>query len=575
MRESRSSTIAAFALGLVAVTAALCGALDRSSAWAQAIQHDSEHYVLLHQYADQWAAEDKEIDKRLAEIRGRNGGKPPNIVYILIDDMAFGEYGMPVLDKVRGGRTPNIGEIAKEGLTFTRMYSEPICTPTRAAFMTGRLALRSGMHITKVTPPEGVGLPGDEVTIAELLSNAGYQTRHIGKWHLGDIKASYPINQGFDYASFPMHNQVAFSFLTHDAELEGLTVAFTEKAIDPDYGLDKTFRLYNYVLSVEGKRGGKLREWGIKPGEELTGDYYRKVNERYQKQALQALRDMAQGEQPFYLNYWPQIPIAVLRERDEFLTPNGGRMVDSMHILDGYIGEIMAEIKKLGIANNTLVVVMGDNGSFKQVMPEGGYTDWLFRGVKGQSLEGGVRVGAFAWWPGVIEDGSIVGDMIHVTDLYTTFARLARATDGIPRDRIIDGVDQLPLLLKGDTHGRRDYVHLYEMDQLTATVKQQMKIHWPPPSVNPALAPVFNLYWDPREEHPLKSAGVWTGTPFVRMRVQHLRMKDKWPDRPADRGMPYEDVENLRPETKEMVETWLKIYGDARDVVLGVESAGN
>ena len=208
-------------------------------------------------------------------------------------------------------------------------------------------------------------------------------------------------------------------------------------------------------------------------------------------------------------------------------------------------------------------------------MPEGGYTDWVFRGVKGQTLEGGVRVGAFARWPGVIEKGSIVGDMIHVTDLYTTFARIAGATDGIPRDRIIDGVDQLPLILKGDTHGRRDYVHLYEMDQLTATVKQQMKIHWPPPSVNPAMAAVYNLYWDPREEHPLKSAGVWTGTPFVRMRVQHLRMKDKWPDRKAARGEPYEDVENLRPETIEMVKTWKAIYGDARDVVLGVEGAGN
>ena len=90
---------------------------------------------------------------------------------------------------------------------FTRMYAENICTPTRAAFMTGRLAIRSGMHVTKVTPPEGVGLPGDEVTIAELFSQAGYQTTHIGKWHLGDIKEAYPVNQGFDFASFPMHNR--------------------------------------------------------------------------------------------------------------------------------------------------------------------------------------------------------------------------------------------------------------------------------------------------------------------------------------------------------------------------------
>ena len=555
----------------------LFGSLPSTAQTAQerAIQHDAEHYVLLHQYADQWASEDKELDQRLSDLRKQNGGKPPNIVYILIDDMAFGEYGLPALDKIRGGRTPNIAELAREGATFTRMYTEPICTPTRAAYMTGRLALRTGMHITKVTPPEGVGLPGDEVTIAELLSSVGYATHHIGKWHLGDIKESYPTSQGFDVASFPMHNQVSFSFLTHDAELEGLTSAFTKKAIDPDYGLDKTFRLYDYVLSVDGKKGGKLREWGVEAGEELTGDYYRKVNKRYQQQTLEALRKLAASDRPFYLNYWPQIPIAVLRESDEFRTPNGGRMADAMNILDEYIGQVVDEIDRLGIAENTIVMVMGDNGSFKQTMPEGGYTDWLFRGVKGQTLEGGVRVGAFIRWPGVVGKGSIIGDMIHVSDLYTTFARIAGATQDIPRDRVIDGVDQLPLLLKGDTHGRRDYVHLYEMDQLTATVKQQMKIHWPPPSVNPSLASIFNLYWDPREEHPLKSAGVWTGTSFVRMRAQHMRLKDRFPDRQAARGMPYEDVENLRPETKAMLVTWLKIYGDAKDVILGVEAAGN
>ena len=139
----------------------------------------------------------------------------------------------------------------------------------------------------------------------------------------------------------------------------------------------------------------------------------------------------------------------------------------------------------------------------------------------------------------------------------------------------MDGVDQTALFLKGDTHGRRDYVHLYEVDNLKATVKQNMKIHWPGPGVNPAMAKMFNLYWDPREDHPLKKQAVWAGTSFVRMYAQHKRMKKKWPDREPARGMPYEDVENLRPETKKMVETWLKVYGDVKDVILGVESAGN
>jgi arylsulfatase len=559
------------------MAAALVTTQFMSARAEEPIRHDAEHYVLLHQYAKQWAAEDKEIDAKLAAIREKNGGKRPNILYILLDDMGFGEYGIPALDKIRGGRTPNITQLASEGVTFTRMYTENICTPTRASFMTGRLAIRTGMHITKVTPPEGGGLSAEEVTIAELLSDAGYATAHIGKWHLGDIKAAYPINQGFDFASFPMHNQVSYSFTTRDAELDGKTVAFTPTGIDPEYGLDKTFRLYDWVTQVEGKKGGKLREWGIKEGEDVTAELYKRVNERFQEQAVEQLRSMAKGDKPFYLNYWPQIPVAVLRSTDDSVnqTPNGGRWANAMAVVDEYVGELLAELDKTGKADNTLVIVMGDNGVMYQETGTSGYSEWIFRGHKGSSLEGGHRVGAFARWPGVIKPGSLIGDMLFVGDLYTTFARIAGNTDGIPRARIVDGVDQSALLIKGDTHGRRDYMHLYEMSVLKATVKQQMKMHWPGPGTNPALARVFNLYWDPREENPLKTGGVWAGTPFVRMRAQHLRMKDKWPDWQQAHGMPYEDVANLRPETKKMLETWQKVYGDAKHVVLGVESAGN
>ena len=552
---------------------AFCG----GTAIAKDIQHDSEHYVLLHQYKEKWAAEDKELDQKLKEIRDLNGGKRPNIVYILIDDMGFGEFGIPVLNKIRGVPTPNIDKIASEGATFARMYTENSCTPTRTAFMTGRYAVRAGMEITKVVPPEGGGLNAREVTIAELLSDAGYTTHHIGKWHIGDIKEAYPTNQGFDYASFAMHNQFSYGFMNRDAELDGKTTAFTPQAIDPDYGLDKTFRLYDWVTQVEGHKGGKLREWGIEPGERPDAKFYKRVNERFQEQALNSLRELAKADKPFFLNYWPQIPVAILGATDDATvqTPNGGRWANAMSVLDTYIGELLAEIDKLGIADNTLFMVMGDNGVMYQDMGTSGYSQWIFRGYKGSTLEGGHRVGAFVRWPGVIEPGSIVGDMIFVGDLYTTFARIAGNTDGIPRDRIVDGVDQTALFLKGDTHGRRDYIHLYSTDQLMATVKQQMKMHWPGPGMNPSFAGVYNLYWDPREENQLATAGTWSTTPFVRMRTQHLRMKDKFPDWEQAHGMPYEDVENIRPETKKMVETWLKIYGDAKDVVLGVEMQGN
>ena len=553
------------------------GLLAQSALAAKPIQHDAEHYVLLHQYKEQWAEEDKEIDSKLAEIRQKNGGKKPNIVYILIDDMGFGEFGMPELNKIRGVGTPNLDELAKEGLTFTRMYAENICTSTRMAFMTGRYAVRTGMELTKVTPPEGVGMNDKEVTIAELLSDAGYATHHIGKWHMGDIKESYPINQGFDYASFPMHNQVSYSFLTRDAEIYGRTTSYTPATIDPDYGLDKTFRLYDWVTQVEGKKGGKVREWGIKTGERPDMEFYTKVNEEFQKQAINSLRELSKGDKPFFLNYWPQIPVGILNStgKDECLTPNCGRWAEAMSLVDGYIGEVLDEIKKLGIEDNTIIMVMGDNGPMKQEIPGSGYSQWLFRGTKGEALEGGHRVGAFIKWPGVTEAGTISGDMVFIGDLYTTFARIAGNTDGIPRDRIVDGVDQTAILLKGDKHGRRDYVHLYEVDQLKATVKQNMKVHWPAPGVNPAMANMYNLYWDPREDNPLLYQGVWAGTPFVRMFAQHNRLKAKFPDWEPGKGMPYEDVENIRPETKEMVDTWLKTYGDAKDVIMGIESAGN
>ena len=562
-------------IGHIILFLAACAFLT-GVAQAQPIQHDSEHYVLLHQYKDQWDAEDREMDRELEAIRERHGGKPPNIVYILIDDMGFGEFGIPALNKIRGVPTPNIDSLAQQGVTFTRMYAENFCTPTRAAFMTGRYAVRTGMESTKVVPPEGGGLNDGEVTIAEVLSDGGYATHHIGKWHLGDIKEAYPTNQGFDFASFPMHNQFSYSFTTRDAELDGKTVGFMPESVDPDYGLDQTVRLYDWVLQVEGEKNGKLTEWGVAQGERPSMELYKRVNRRFQEQALESLRELAGGDEPFFLNYWPQIPVSVLRSTDNpNLTANGGRWANAMTLVDSYVGEVLDEINRLGIADNTLVVLMGDNGVMYQDMGTSGYSEWIFRGHKGSSLEGGHRVGAFARWPGVIEPGSLVGDMVFVGDLYTTFARIAGNTDEIPRDRIVDGVDQTPLFLKGDTHGRRDYIHLYELSTLKATVKQQFKMHWPSPGGNSLTAGIYNLYWDPREENKLKTGAMWSAETFARMRVQHLQMKEKFPDWKQAHGMPYEDVENMRPETREMLDTWLQIYGSARDVVLGVSMPAN
>ena len=168
--------------------------------------HDAEFYILAKQNGEKWAAQDKALDQKLADFRKKNGGKPPNIVYILIDDIGFGDLGSKTLNVLRGYETPSINKVASEGMRMARMYTEPSCTPTRVAFMTGRQPYRNGMGNTAVDI-SGFGLADKEVTLAEMLSEAGYNTAHVGKWHMGDIREAWPNFQGFDYAAFPIHQQ--------------------------------------------------------------------------------------------------------------------------------------------------------------------------------------------------------------------------------------------------------------------------------------------------------------------------------------------------------------------------------
>ena len=170
------------------------------------VVHDAEYYILEAQNGERWAAEDEEIDAKLAEMKKKHG-QPPNIVYILWDDQQVGAVGNEMIQKNLGYSTPNINKMAAEGINFTRMYSEPSCTPTRAGFLTGRHPVRHGMAVVGM-PHEFGGLRAEEVTIAEVLSEAGYATAHFGKGHLGDIEESYLFNQGFDEALFTPMNQI-------------------------------------------------------------------------------------------------------------------------------------------------------------------------------------------------------------------------------------------------------------------------------------------------------------------------------------------------------------------------------
>ncbi len=521
------------------------------------IIHDAEYYFVEHQYGERWAEEDAEIDARLAQIREANGGKRPNIINILIDDVAFGEIGIPELGYVRGYSTPNIDAFADEGLSFMRMYTEPSCTPTRVAMMTGRHPVRTGLGEVKVALV-GEGLGADEVTIAELLSQAGYNTAHVGKWHLGDIEEAFPHNQGFDYAAFPVHQQVQLSLMTRDAHDSNILVSFDETTQSNAFELDKRFKPFGLVAGLEARKGGLAREVDLEPGEKWTQAKYVEMNERYQRQALEQLNDLAAKDEPFFLQYWPLYPINFVRsDLEQARTANGGLWVERMHLLDAWIGDVLAEIQRLGIADNTIIAIMGDNGTMMQYLGKTGYSQGVYRGGKGMHLEGGVRVNAFLRWPAAIKAGTMAGDIIHVTDLYTTFARIARATEYIPRDRIVDGLDQTALLLKGENHGRRDYVYIYENEVLRSIVKQEFKWHLPAPGVAGAFSAVYNLYQDPREENVEPGMALWSSASFQDMLKRHKNAIKRNPHAEAGRDRPYGGIENLRPESELTVETFM------------------
>jgi arylsulfatase len=536
---------------------ALCFSVIQMAHAKNSIIHDGEYEFLRKQHGQKWDAEDKEIDRKLADIRQKNGNKPPNIVYILIDDLHFGQMGNRKMNYVMGIETPSINKFADQGLNLMRMYTEPSCTPTRAAFLTGRHPVRVGIEEVKVTLV-GEGLPANEVTIAEVLSEAGYATSHVGKWHQGDIEQAYPHNQGFDYAAFPLHQQVQLALMTEEAADAFNMVGYIDRTQSNAFALDQRFKPNGLVTGVEAVKGGKAKEVDLMPGEKWSQKHYIKMNMRYQRQTLEQLEKLSTGDQPFFLQYWPLWPLDFVNDQEQNESLNGGHFAEKLQRLDGMLGEVFDKIDELGIAENTVVVLMADNGNM-HIYPSyaSGFNELIYRGGKTDHLEGGVRVDAFVRWKGVIEPGSYAGDIFHVSDLFTTFARLGQATKHIPTDRVIDGIDQTALLLKGEHHGRRDYVYIYQNDVLSSVVKQEFKMHLPAPGMPAAGAGVYNLLRDPREEKPFIGMSLWSAANFQDMVKRHMMTIVKHPHNKLGKGRPYEGIENLRPESKEAVATFM------------------
>ena len=181
-------------------------AISSHSAWA--LQPDAPFLVFQQKNQAKWVEDDKNVEQKLAALRQRFG-KRPNIIYVLADDVGWGELGAYLGGKVRGTPSPTLDQMAKEGMKFLSFYAEPSCTPSRVAINTGRHPVRTGLN-TVIWPGQTAGLSPEEVTIAEILSEAGYSTAMWGKWHLGELPEHAPENQGYDYAHYGLYNGAVY-----------------------------------------------------------------------------------------------------------------------------------------------------------------------------------------------------------------------------------------------------------------------------------------------------------------------------------------------------------------------------
>ena len=508
-------------IGKAVVLAVSVTCLLAVSVNANDIVHDAEFVRMEKEFGVQWKADDTEVRKKLADLEAKFG-KKPNIVYILADDIGYTELGSYGGGKVRGAPTPNLDKMAEEGMRFLSFYSEVECTPSRAALSTGRHPIRNGLYKIAMPGEVGTGLHEDEVTIAEILSAAGYYTGHFGKWHMGGEEENLPTNQGFDEAEWSEGNP-PWWVNNKNAKATDDVGGFTQRALMYSPGPE------NFPYDT----GGVMR---AKKGEEPTMVYeysmekYNTYDSEVADRTIEFIKKRAKEDQPFFVNFWGKGNHFWGAHPDFRDTPAGTNTSSQMVEHDYNTGRILKTLTDLGIAENTLVIWSSDNGPMYTIHPHGGYS--LLPGGKGETREGGIRVPSLAWWPGMIKPGQDPMDLIQITDWFTTITSLAGAKNGIPTDRVIDGVDQSGLLLLGEGKGRRDYVFHYNRENLEAVRKDQIKLNLKPR--NPAFHfyEVFNIYHDPAERFPNEPQnGIWAGPGMTKLIQEHMLLIQKYPNR--------------------------------------------
>jgi arylsulfatase len=448
----------------------------------------------------------------------------PNIVLIFLDNFGWGEPGFNGGGIIRGTATPSMDALAKEGLRLTNFNVESQCTPSRAAIMTGRYGYRSGNH----TVPLGGGVYGLvqwEITMAEMLADAGYNTAMLGKWHLGWTEGRYPSSQGFDEF---------YGVETTDVTVWNSLTGFKKS------GLEKP-------VVMQGRKGEPAtvaRDYDLEYRALIDGD----LTER----AIEYIGRASKEEEPFFLylaytaTHYPVLP------SPEFEGETGnGAWADLLLQTDTYIGRVTEAIAKAGVEDNTIVIFTADNGpeatprgnANVSRMPGAQGTAGPWRGTLFTSFEGSLRVPFAVRWPGKIAAGSESNEIVHSMDLYPTLAAFAGGI--VPDDRAFDGINQADFFLGMQETSNREGLIVYQGEKIYGVKWGDWKVLFNQndtifsPTETFDTPNVYNLLNDPGERENVLFPYTWVAEKALPQLMEHRASFKKYPPIPPGTPDPY------------------------------------
>ncbi len=486
----------------------------------------------------------------------------PNILVIFGDDIGMWNVGAYTHGMM--GHTPNIDRIAKEGMLFTDHYAQPSCTAGRAAFITGQYPIRTGMTTIGI-PGSDLGLQKEDPTLAEVLKPLGYTAGQFGKNHLGDRNEFLPTVHGFDEFFGNLYHlnaeeepeQLDYPGLKDPAFME----KFGPRGILYCWATDKDD-------PTEDPKFGRMGKQRCEDKGPLTRKRMETVDNEFLEAAENFIDRSVEEEKPFFvwfnatrMHIWTHVPKEYAQKAVDEGRPEIDLYRAGMIQHDDQVGQLLKKLDDLGIADNTIVVYSTDNGYELMLWPDGGYSP--FRGEKGTTWEGGVRVPIMVRWPGKIPAGSSSNGIQSHEDLYVTLAAAAGETN-IKQELLegkklgdmeykvhLDGHNNLDLWTgKTDKSARNEFFYYDESDltglrvgdwKMSFAVK--MEGSWWNPLVYPRVPYLFNLRMDPmeimdQESHEFGYIGrklfaqkMWTLIPAQGILGQHIESLKQWPPR--------------------------------------------